>query len=48
MLHEHVEPGYLHTYAKIQMTATFTLPITAKYVPEINMAMKFGTYVSWK
>ena len=40
ILYGHVNPPFLHVYAKTQPTATSTSPVIAKYVQETNMPMK--------
>ena len=40
MLHRHMDPTFLHVSTKIQLTATVTLQIITKYVPEPNMPLK--------
>ena len=44
MLHGHIKPKFLHKYAKTKPDETSTLYVFANYVPETNMATRFGIY----
>ena len=39
MLYQHVDPAFLHVYAKTQPTASSTFPVIGKYVPERNITI---------